>query len=147
MKNTSLNFAHASNEICIEWEYDATLPSSIYLEVPTKKFFSQADLWWNGTDRFATQNGRTVFYDPRLANGGPPTLLADVDDLRKRLGRLGCRLLWTMLGEKRVLGEKARNLPGLCYSQLAWLETDGSVTTGDRKFFDYDEGQGLAAGA
>jgi len=101
------------------WEYDATLPSSIYLQVPTTKFFSQNDLWWNDSDGFATADGKTVFFDPRLVHGGPPTLLADINDLLPRLDKIGCQLVWTLLGEKRVLGDTARTTPRICYSQLA----------------------------
>ena len=73
----SIRLIHSSNEVAIEWEYDATLPSSIYLQVPTTNFFSQNDLWWNGTDGFATGGGKTVFFDPRIQYGGSPALLAE----------------------------------------------------------------------
>ena len=144
IRGSSIRLIHSSNEVAIEWEYDATLPSSIYLQVPTTKFFSQNDLWWNGSDGFATADGKTVFFDPRLVHGGPPTLLADINDLLPRLDKIGCQLVWTLLGEKRVLGDTARTTPRICYSQLAWLEKDGSVKVGKRVFFDdYDRDQGL----
>lgn len=144
VRGSTLQLIHSSNEIVIEWEYDATLPSSIYLQVPTKKFFSPNDLWWNGADGFATADGNTVFFDPRLINGGPQALLGDVDDLSVRLDKIGCRLVWTLLGEKWILGDSARYTPRICYSQLAWLAEDGSVKVGRRFFFDdYERDQGF----
>jgi hypothetical protein len=119
LRGSNLQLIHSSNQVVIEWEYDATLPSSIYLQAPTRRFFSPNDLWWNGTDGFATADGKTVFFDPRLIDGGPSALVADVDNLLVRLDKIGCRMVWTMLGEKRILGETARDTPRICYSQLA----------------------------
>ena len=115
-----------SNEIIIEWEYDATLQSSINLEVPAKKLFSLNDLWWNGCDGFSNANGKTMFFDPQLSSGGSHALLADYDDLQWRLKKIGYRLIWTLLGEKRILNAD-HDSPQICYSQLAWLAEDGSV--------------------
>lgn len=120
----------------IEWEYDATLPASIYLEVPAKKLFTPGDLWWNGTDGFAKVGGPTVFRDPRVKDGGPPTLLADIDDLVPRLDKMGYRLLWTILGEKNILGDHTEKTSPLHYSQWAVLNQDGSLRVGNRSFFD-----------
>jgi hypothetical protein len=136
VKGSSLELIHSSNEIVIEWEYDATLSSSIYLEVPTKTLFSPGDLWWNGTDGFAKVGGATVFRDPHLKEGGPPTLLADLDDLLPRLNKMGYRMVWTMLGEKNILGHHTDKTPPLHYSQWAVLNQDGSLRVGKRSFFD-----------
>lgn len=144
VQGSNLQLIHASNQVVIEWEYDATLPSSVYLQVPTKKFFGPLDLWWNGTDGFATK-GKTVFFDSQFRFGHPTTLLGDFDDLRVRLNKIGCRLVWTLLGEKRVLGDSNHDTPRICYSQLAWLTDTGAVKVGQRRFFEnYDQDQGLA---
>ena len=57
VRGSALELIHASNEVVIGREYDATLSSGIYLEVPTKRLFSPGDLWWNGTDGFAIVGG------------------------------------------------------------------------------------------
>lgn len=111
VRGSDLILIHASNQVVIEWEYDATLPSSVYLQVPTKKFFRGGDLWWNGKDGFATSKGKTVFFDPQFLLGRPAALLADFDDLLVRLDKIGCRLVWTLLGEKYVLGDERRDTP------------------------------------
>jgi hypothetical protein len=135
VQDSSIALIHSANEIVIEWEYDPTLPASIHLEVPTKKFFSSADLWWNGTNGFATLSGKTVFCDPHAREGAPAALLADIDELVPRLDKLGYRLVWTMLGEKNILGDRTDKSSPLCYSQRAVLNEDGSVTVRKRAFF------------
>jgi len=72
-------------------------------------------------------------------------LLADLDDLLVRLDKIGCRLVWTLLGEKWVLGGEDRETPRIIYSQLAWLTGTGAVKVGERRFFEnYNQDQGLA---
>lgn len=53
--------------------------------------------------------------------------------------------VWTLLGEKYVLGDRDRDTPRVTYSQSAYLNNkDGSITFWDRVFFDdYDRDQGL----
>lgn len=144
VRGSSLEFVPVFNEVVCKWEYDGTLPSSINFHVPTRAFFKAGPLWWNSVDGFTTPNGKTVFRDPSASEGGPATLLADLDDLLPRLEQLGCRLVWTLLGEKYVLGDQARDTPRVTYSQSAFLNKDGSITVGDRVFFeDYNRNQGL----
>ena len=144
VRGTALQLIHSSNEVVIEWEYDATLPSSVYIEVPTRELFHPGDLWWNGTSGFERSDGKTVFFDPILTDGRPPALLADLDDLLQRLDSIGYRLVWTMLGEKWILGGESSDSPRICYSQMAWLTDSGSVKVGNRQFFeDYSHNQGF----
>jgi hypothetical protein len=97
------------------------------------------DLWWNGTDGFAKPGGVTVFRDPHIKEGGPVSLLADIDDLLTRLDKMGCRLLWTMHGEKNIHGHHTGKTLPLHYSQWAALNQDGSLRVGKRSFFDNPE--------
>jgi hypothetical protein len=136
VKGLPLKLTHSTNQVIAEWEYDATLPASLNLEVPTKKFFVPGPMWWNGTDGFSNESGKTIFYDPHVKDGGPSALLADVDDLLQRLEKMECRLIWTMLCEKNVLGDWHNRTKPLCCSQLAILNPDESVTIRKREFFD-----------
>ncbi|WP_413936840.1 hypothetical protein [Nitrospira sp. BLG_1] len=146
VSGSKLEFVPVSNEINCEWEYDGSLPSSIHFHVPARAFFEAGPLWWDGVDGFSIANGKTVFRDPSSSEGGPATLLADRDDLLIRLKKLGCRLVWTLLGEKYILGEKAHFTPQVTYSQTASLNEDGTIVVGDRVFFeDHDKDQGLAS--
>lgn len=131
-----LEFIPVYNEVVCEWEYDGSLPGSINFHIPARAFFKSGSLWWNGIDGFSTPDGKTVFRDPSASEGGPATLLADIDDLLSRLERLGSRLVWTLLGRKYVLGDEAPDSPQVTYSQTAVLNKDGTIVVGDRVFFE-----------
>lgn len=134
----------AWNTLVMEWEYDASVPRNFHMLVPAREFFSPNDLWWDGRDGYRLLSGRTVFRDPSITEGGPASLLADADDLPERLERLGLRLIWTLLGEKWILGgSHDRQTPRRTFSQIAYLAEDGSVHVGERVFFDdYDRDTG-----
>lgn len=134
---SSVKFIHATNEIVAEWEYDASLPESIYFHVPARILFNGERLWWDGMDGFRT-NERTVFRDPAGTSDGPNGLIADIDDFQERLRGNGCRFIWTMLGEKIVIN--GNNLPRMTYSQIGFLNEDGTIGVGARTFFtDYEK--------
>lgn len=145
-RGSPLKFLPTSNELVAEWEYDASLLKSIYFSVPAREFFNAEGLWWNGKDGFCTPKNITVFRDPHAIEGGPSTLIADCDDLIQRIDQLGYRLLWTFIGEKMVVSD-ARKVPTITYSQVAFLEKDGSVKVGKPIFFeDRNQDQGLNTG-
>jgi hypothetical protein len=144
--DSALEFIPVSNEVLCEWEYDGTLPSSIPFKVPTRTFFEAGPLWWNGQDGFSTPEAKTVFRDPSASEGGPAALLADLDELLLRLKTLDRRIVWTLLGEKNILGDRDHNVPRFTYSQTAWLNEDGTVGVGDRVVFDdYNKDTGFRA--
>jgi hypothetical protein len=137
-------FQPSWNQIVAEWEYDASIPRYFHIFVPERTFFSPGDLWWDGKDGFCYINGRTIFRDPSVMELGPEALLADADDLLERLEKLGLRLIWTILGEKLILGGRLDNSsPRRTFSQVAYLEEDGSVQIGAPVFYDdYDQDRG-----
>lgn len=140
-----LIFLPSWNEIVVEWEYDGSLKSGFHPYVPAREFFQSGMLRWDGRDGFVDSAGKPVFRDPFISEGGSSCLLVDRDELTARLQKLGYRLVWTLLGEKRVLNNET---PGSTYSQIAELNLDGSVTVGERVFFDdHDQCQGLASEA
>ncbi len=105
--------------------------------VPDRTLFTPKEIWWNGRDGYRGADGRTVFRDPSLAEGGPQTLLADPVDFQGRLEELGLGLLWTLVGEKRILGSRdGQSTPMRTFSQLARLNENGSVHAGELVFFD-----------
>jgi len=129
------------NQVTVEWEYDASLPDKFQLLVPARTFFGPSDLWWDGKDGFRLIGGRTVFRDPSNTEAGPSSLLGDVDDVIERLNTLGLRLVWTLVGEKWILGgpyDRSRLMKA--FNQVACLGEDGSLLVGERVFFD-DERQ------
>ena len=136
------------NELPLEWEYDATLGHNFHMQVPAREFFRPADLWWDGQDGYRLIEGRTVFRDPSITEGGPLSFIVDADDFVRRLERLGLRIIWTMLGEKLIRGGlHNRQMPRRTFSQIASLTEDSSLQVGDRAFFDdYDEATGPRQG-
>lgn len=132
------------NQLAVEWEYDASLPGNFHMIVPARTFFAPRDLWWDGRGGYRLVDGRTVFRDPSVTENGPAALIADIDDLHKRLDKLGLRLIWTLIGEKWILGGRHdKATPRCTFSQIARLEGDGSVEIGERVFFeDYNQDTG-----
>ncbi|MCP4695959.1 MAG: hypothetical protein GY862_03780 [Gammaproteobacteria bacterium] len=125
------------NELGVEWEYDASIPRNLHMPIPARTFFLPGDLWWDGKDGYRLVNGRTVFRDPSVTEAGPAALLADTDDLLERLNTLDLRLIWTVVGEKLILGGRYDKItPRRTFSQIACLDENGSLQIGDRVFFD-----------
>jgi hypothetical protein len=125
------------NEIAAEWEYDVSFPENRYFLVPARVFFNLRDLWWNGRDGYCLINGKTTFRDPSLTESGAGSLIVDFGDLTARLNRLGLGLIWTLLGEKWILGgSHDKPTPSRTFSQIAYLSEDGSLYVGERVFFD-----------
>ena len=125
------------NQIVAEWEYDASLTRSFSVMVPARRFFSDEDLWWDGRGGYGVPDGPTVFRDPSITNGGSSTLIADAQELLERLESMGRCLIWTVLGEKIILGGSWDDpFPRRTFSQVALLHGDGSVDVSDRVFRD-----------
>ena len=123
-------FKPSWNQLSVEWEYDTTMPKR-RIAVPSNKFFSQGDLWWNGKDGYALADGTVIFRNPSVTEPGPESLLADVDELGKRLKELNMGIIWTMLVEKIVLGsnDHEKNLWST-FSQRAYMDEDDSIRSG-----------------
>jgi hypothetical protein len=135
--NLPVAFQPSWNQIAVEWEYDASLPRNFHMLVPARAFFSPSDLWGDGQHGYRLVSGRTVFRDPSLRQVGTACLLADADDLLERLDKLGLRLVWTLLGEKGILGgPHDTHTPRRTFSQIVCLREDGSLHVGERVFFD-----------
>lgn len=132
------------NQLAAEWEYDASLPRNFHMFVPARQYFPVSDLTWNGRNGYRLAGGKTVFMDPSVTEDGPAALLADADELAGLLEKLKMCLIWTLLGEKCILGGvNDGETPRRTFSQIARLEEDGSLCIGERVFFDdYDVDRG-----
>lgn len=100
------SFLPCWNELVVEWEYDPTIPQNFNMTIPARIFFSLGDLWWDGRDGYRLVGGKTIFRDPSVTESGPSSLLADMNELQERLDKLGFRLIWTLLGEKLIPGDR-----------------------------------------
>lgn len=138
----------AWNDISSGWEYDASVQNGgTHFQVPARPFFEGDDLWWSGQGTYKKPNGRTVFLYPSLKLTGS-ALFADSEHLAKRLGEMNRCLIWTLLGEKWVLGgfpEQAERLPINTFSQVARMDAQGAIQESELVFFDDPNSQtGLA---
>ena len=135
------------NHLVVEWEYDSSLAKSHHMAVPARLFFSSDDLWWDGKDGYRVLEGRTVFRDPSLTEGGPTSLMVDADELNLRLNDMKLGIIWTLLGEKWIVGGRhGTRSPRRTFSQVACLTRDGSAEVGELTFFDdYDASTGPRA--
>ena len=123
-------FKPSWNQLLVEWEYDTTMPRR-HIAVPSNKFFSRGDLWWNGRDGYALADGTVVFRDPSVTKPGPQSLLADLNELEKRLKELNMGIIWTMLVEKMVLGRNGHEMKfWSTFSQRAYMDEDDSIRSG-----------------
>ena len=134
----------SSSKLVGEWEYDSSIQEYYHMQVPARSLFIPADLWWNGQNGYRLAGGRTVFQDPSLTASRPAALLGDVDNLLDRLNKLEFQLVWTLLGEKWILGgHTGQQSPRRTFSQTAYLREDNSVQIEKRVFFDdYDRDTG-----
>ena len=137
-------FIPSHNEFPAQWESDVSRDWHQGINVPAAIFFSSQDLWWNGRDGyFRVLDKKVIFRDPSLAEGGPASLLANMSDLPDRLSKNRKRLVWVLTGEKYTTGGTDRITFRTTFSQVAQLNTDGTVKYGERAFFD-DQGHRLA---
>ena len=102
--NLPCQFLPVYVDLVAEWEYDASLSEYMHIGIPARAFFEADDLRWDGRDGFAAKNKETVMRVPSVTEDGPSGLVAAADDLKDRLKRLNKRLIWTLLGEKLLLG-------------------------------------------
>ncbi|MGB3790560.1 MAG: hypothetical protein WA949_21310 [Phormidesmis sp.] len=140
-------FTASSNRLTVEWSNDASLFQPFEMFVPARIFFEAKELWWDGCDGHRVVDGKTVFRDPSVAQFGPCSLLADSKYLLDKLEALGLRLIWTLVGEKLIIGGReahpSKPIPRRTFSQVARLERDASILFGDQVVFeDYSQDAG-----
>jgi len=115
------------------WEgsgYDCSLKDAISVQLPCSWLIGQMKLDWNGEEgHFRNVLGRLATFDPSVNEDGPSVLLANKELLMKFLEQSGYSLVWTVLGEKNVLG------PGI--NRGEWkgrLELSGAIRMKDGSF-------------
>lgn len=135
-ETSSVPFEPAWNRIFVENRFDTTMSEPSSVHVPSPTWFDLGDLAWNHRDGYRRRDGKTVFCDPS-ATGGAARLVADPEDLSRRLADCGKRLIWTVLGEKLIAEPEFRE--GRTFSQVAYLGEDGEPRVGRRLFLDYRE--------
>ena len=129
----------AWNDLSCGWEYDASLESThVSVNVPARLFFDADGLWWDGEGGYRHE-GRIVFSDPSIGRRGPSVLMVDAEYLGAKLRELDRCLIWTALGVKWMLGgsaKESKRAPKRTFSQVAWMDLDGTIQQSELVFFD-----------
>jgi hypothetical protein len=114
------------------WErgYDCSIDDTISIYMPCKWLADRMGLRWNGVEGcFFDTEGNLIAFDPSARASGPGALLINKDALLRFLNENGYDILWTILGEKRIIGGRM--------SQSEWkgrLEINGVYRIHNEKF-------------
>jgi hypothetical protein len=121
------------------WEpgFDCSIEDlSVNVYLPCDWLAERMDVRWSGTEgHYQYPRGKLVALDPSVTIPGPGALLLRKDDFVTFLDENGYAILWTLLGEKNILGAhvsgedwKGRLEISGAYI-LAENQVDGAVTT------------------
>lgn len=84
---------------------DCSIVDTIQIAVPSKFILDGMDLRRNGIEgKFFDRRGNLIALDPSVRSPGPHSLLVREDAFVEFMRKEDCDLLWTLLGEKQVLG-------------------------------------------
>lgn len=95
------------------WEakgYDCSVEETILVHVPAVWLAEHMGLRWSGVEgRFSDNRGNLVAFDPSVETEGPGVLLISRDALLEFLDTAGYDIIWTILGEKNIVGGAMRS--------------------------------------
>lgn len=97
------------------------------LTVPSAQLVDASGTRWDGKVGFRTGAGKLVFQDPGALGGGPRVLLGEAGALAAVCEHLGVSLLWTVLAERRIMGDHGdENFAGMKHrSWIVWESGQG----------------------
>jgi len=85
--------------------YDCSIDETIHIYLSAKWVADSMCLCWKGVEGYFYDNkGNLVVLDPSVRTPGPGALLINRDVFLKFLNDNGYDLLWTILGEKNIIG-------------------------------------------
>lgn len=87
--------------------YDCSVNETINVFLPAKDITEKMALSWNGCEgKFFGKNNEMIAFDPSTDEEGPQSLLIDEKAFSDFLEKEDCALVWTLTGEKGVIGDK-----------------------------------------
>lgn len=93
------------DEYLHESGYDCSINDTISIEMPAKEIVDKMGLSWNGSEgEWYDKNENLVVFDPSVRIAGPKALLMNKKAFMKNLNEQGYDILWTILGEKQLIG-------------------------------------------
>ncbi len=85
--------------------FDCSMDETVSGFVPSPYLVSALDLSWRGHSfEYEDEEGHLVTLDPTAEDAGPPVLLMDRNALVRLLDERQLAIVWTVLGEKRIMG-------------------------------------------
>ena len=121
--------APVCNSLASSYGEDAFQQGSIVIHVPARDFFDGERLLWDGLGGYRAGDGLR-FLDPSLTEPGQSALLVDREYLLEYLRRKKLAVVWTVLGEKLVIGHGAE-APRLQFSRAHILDHEGRFRSSD----------------
>lgn len=97
------------------WQQD-----TIGITVPTAKLVEATATRWDGTSGFRKDDGSLIFQDPSVMAAGPKGLWVDEDALMQLQMSLDVGIVWTVLAERRIIGDwDDKNFCGMKHISMA----------------------------
>jgi len=85
--------------------HDCSVDTTFSIHIPTKQLVDDLSLHWHGIDGcYFNNKNELIAFDPSAQSTRPGTLLIHKDSFHEYLERNDYAVLWTLLGEKRIIG-------------------------------------------
>jgi hypothetical protein len=90
--------------MCEQSTFDCSLDETVNIHLPSAELVDWMGLTWRGKDGYFVDNhGVEVAFDPSVFEAGPGAIVVDRTRFAAMLEKQGLAVMWTVLGEKRVL--------------------------------------------
>lgn len=90
--------------MCEQSTFDCSLDDTVNIQLPAAELVGWMGLTWRGKEGyFVNSQGANIAFDPSVFEAGPSAVVVDRAQLVEMLEAQGLALMWTVLGEKRVL--------------------------------------------
>ncbi len=100
--------------------FDCSIDQAYTLQTPHPEFVRKLGLKWSGgAADYVDDEGNRAAFAPTAHEGGPDALLVRADLLERYLAEEGLAFIWTVIGEKMVLGGRENKWPGMLTISVA----------------------------
>jgi hypothetical protein len=90
--------------MCEHNTFDCSLDETVNIHLPAAELVNWMNLTWRGKEGyFVDPKGNEVAFDPSVFEAGPGAVLVEKNRLCDMLELRGLAIVWTVLGEKRVI--------------------------------------------
>ncbi|OGU29812.1 MAG: hypothetical protein A2057_08195 [Ignavibacteria bacterium GWA2_35_9] len=108
--NGEFNFYVSTDQYLQETGYDCSIDDSIKLYLPSELIVKEMKLHWKGNEgHYYDSTNNLVTFDPSIKEKGPSCLLINKNIFTDFLNNSDYEILWTVAGEKYILGSTYEN--------------------------------------